>query len=235
MTGDEPMGAPSDYDRYVRAEWDLFVRNPSRADGSLQAVAGQSISRVLDIGCGAGQELLPFVAGSPVLGIGLDQSPEVGHAGRQLFANRRVAGRVAFVRGSAELLPMTSSAVDLVVCRLALPYTDNVRALAEMARVLRPGGVILLKFHHAWFYLNRFVHSLSSGNLRGCAYAVRVLLAGAIYHLTGRQPRNRFVGRETFQTFPLLRRELRRFRLVVQGESGGSTRRTPALIVVKER
>ena len=51
------------YDRYVRAEWELFARDPSRSVASRHAVLGLAVTRVLDLGCGAGQELLPFLAG----------------------------------------------------------------------------------------------------------------------------------------------------------------------------
>jgi ubiquinone/menaquinone biosynthesis C-methylase UbiE len=224
----------SDYDGYIRAEWDLFHGNPTRTQASLEAVAGVKIDRVLDIGCGAGQELLPFVGGYPTLGVGLDHSPTVGHVGRQLLANQRLSGRVAFVRGLAEALPCISGSFDLIVCRLALPYTHNAQALSEMARVLRPGGLVLLKFHHARFYLERMTRAVASCDVRGLMYATRVLIAGTVYHVTGRQPRNPVLGRETFQTTTLLRRELRRCGLTIRNEMGGATPRTPAIVLVKE-
>ncbi len=48
-----------------------------------------------------------------------------------------------------------SPSVDLVICRLTLQYTDNSRTLAEVARVLRLEGRVLLKFHHARYYTAR--------------------------------------------------------------------------------
>jgi ubiquinone/menaquinone biosynthesis C-methylase UbiE len=225
--------AASNYDLYVRTEWDLFDNDPSRARASLEAVSGLQINRVLDVGCGAGQELLPFVAGQQAFGIGLDPAPAASRIGRELFATRDVSGRVAFVRGRAERLPFRSDDIDVIICRLALPYTRNAPALFEMARVLRPGGLVLLKFHHALYYLDKLKKAVSSADARSMAHATRVLIAGALYHLTGRQPRGRLVGGESFQSDRLLRRELSRAGLVIRGVVTGSTRRTPSLVLVK--
>jgi ubiquinone/menaquinone biosynthesis C-methylase UbiE len=137
------------YDAYVRREWELFEGDGSRASASLEALGGARVERVLDVGCGAGQELLPFVQGRGAVGVGVDVAPETGRAGRELFDARAPSARVAFVRAAAEALPFAAGSFDVVVCRLALPYTDNARALSEMSRVLRAGGVLILKIHHA--------------------------------------------------------------------------------------
>jgi ubiquinone/menaquinone biosynthesis C-methylase UbiE len=194
-------------------------------------VLGLSVARVLDLGCGAGQELLPFLEDARTLGVGIDMSPEVGLAGRQLFAATQPGGRVAFVRAAAESLPLATSSVDVVICRLALPYTDNTRAIAEMARVLRPAGRLLLKYHHARYYTARLRAALSARRLKPAIHASRVLLAGGLYHLTGSQPRGRFTGGETFQTLWLLGRELSRHGFVVRGVLDDSVPAAPSLLV----
>jgi SAM-dependent methyltransferase len=220
-----------DYDGYVRAEWAMLSRDPARFAAARQSVEGLSIGRVLDIGCGAGQQLRPFVADGRAVGIGIDASPEAGIAGRQLFARDAPQARVAFVRGAAEQLPFASATFDLVVCRLVLPYTDNKRALAEIARVLRPDGTLLLKYHHARFYTMELGQALSRGRIKPAIHACRVLLAGGIYHLTDSQPRGRVVGAETFQTMWLLRRELRRHGLVVRRVLADSVPAAPSLLI----
>ncbi len=222
------------YDGYVRAEWELFARDPARSAASRHAVLGLSVTRVLDLGCGAGQELLPFLQDTRTLGVGIDVSPEVGSAGRRLFATAQSGGRVAFVRAAAESLPIATSSVDVVICRLALPYTDNTRTIAEVARVLRPDGRLLLKFHHARYYTARLRHALVARTLKPAIHACRVLLAGGLYHLTGSQPRGRLTGGETFQTLWLLRRELSRHGLVVGGTLGDSVPAAPTLLIIRD-
>ena len=169
------------------------------------------------------------------LGVGIDVSPEVGLAGRSLFATAQCGSRVAFVRAAAESLPIATSSVDVVICRLALPYTDNTRAIAEMARVLRPDGRLLLKFHHARYYTARLRHALAARTLKPAIHACRALIAGGLYHLTGSQPRGRLTGGETFQTLWLLRRELSRHGLVVRGALVDSAPSAPSVLVVRER
>ncbi len=222
---------PTSYESYVRAEWALFAADPARGAAARRLLAGAPAARALDVGCGAGQELRPFVAGARRLGVGVDLAPAAGRVGRDLFAAEQPGSRVAFVRARAERLPFSHASFDVVICRLALPYTDNARALAEMARVLRPGGSVLLQFHHARFYLGELGRALAGGRLRAAVHACRVLVAGLLYHLTGAQPRGRLPGGETFQTRWLLRRELRRHGLEIETTLDGSLRDAPSLII----
>ena len=136
------------YDDYVRAEWRLFDEDPHRTAAAREAVGDVSIRRVLDVGCGAGQELRPFLRDTRVFGVGVDKSASVGVAGRQLFSTEQPGARVAFVRAAAEHLPFEDGTFDVAVCRLALPYTHNARTISELGRLVRDGGVLLLTIHH---------------------------------------------------------------------------------------
>jgi SAM-dependent methyltransferase len=225
--------AAFDYDQYVRAEWGLFSNNPMRASASLAALKGRKVTRVLDVGCGAGQEMIPFVVELGAFGVGLDIAPKANRAGRELFAAHYPAARVAFIRSAAEVLPILSKSCDVVICRIALPYMDNQQALAEMARVLRPGGVLLLKIHHTRYYGHLFLRGAAAFDVRSMIYASRVLAAGAFYHATGRQPRTRLTASEVFQTRWLLRRELVRQGLSITDEMPDSTPQAPSFIISK--
>lgn len=218
------------YDEYIRAEWALFAADPARGRAARDLAAALPGCRVLDVGCGAGQELRPFTSASR-LGVGVDVSPETGRAGRELFAADDPRGRIVFARARAEGLPFTPDSFDVVICRLALPYTDNARALAEMARVLRPGGALLLTFHHARYYLNKLREALVLGRVKPVVHACRVLIAGAWYHATGVQPRGRLIGSETFQTMRRLRREFRRYGLDIERVLEDSVPAAPSLLV----
>jgi SAM-dependent methyltransferase len=231
LSGNYRMGS-KDYNHYWRSEWEIFVRKPARAQASLDAVSGISIAGVLDIGCGAGQEMLPFVSRG-AFGIGIDIAPDSGVLSRELFTKEGYGDRVAFICSTAEQLPFHSGSFDLVVCRLALPYTANAQALAEMARVLKLYGVMLLKIHHARFYLDKLWRGLLHGEFLPIVHAARVMVAGIIYHVTGRQVRNRLIGNETFQTRWLLKQALARNLLCIVKEMPDSNPRTPSFVVVK--
>jgi ubiquinone/menaquinone biosynthesis C-methylase UbiE len=232
---DEIMGirGKSDYDDYVRAEWTLFFKDQQRAVATLEVLAGITVSKVLDVGCGAGQELFPLVTTKRAFGVGVDAAPEAGHAARTLFTRHAPDAQVAFIRSTAEALPFQSETFDVVICRLALPYTDNSSALAEFARVLRPGGVLLLKVHSAHYYLRKFRRGLRSRDLRSMAHAARVLVTGTLYLLTGRQPRSRMTGLETFQTWRMMIRYFERDGLLPSMAMPDSKQDTPSYLITK--
>ena len=138
------------------------------------------------------------------------------------------------MRAAAESLPFRDSTFDLVICRLALPYTHNARAIAEMARVLTPGGAVLLKFHHARYYVLKLGESLRGPFVKSAVHALRVLVAGSLYHLTRSQPRGRITGAQMFQSLWLLRRELKRQGLEVRRVLEDSVPAAPSLLIRKK-
>ena len=227
----EPLD--DDYVRYLRTEWNLFDRDPSRARAALETVGNAKLARVLDVGCGAAQELLPFLETRDVLGVAVDKVGGAGVVARHLFADRRLVGRMVFVQAQAEHLPCRSSSFDLVICRLVLPYTSNANALAEMARVLREGGMIVLQFHHARFYVWELIRAIRHFKVRAAVHNLVVLVAGATYWATGAQPRTAFVA-EVFQTVGTLKRELARHGLQLREVLPNSNPSTPSVIVLKE-
>jgi ubiquinone/menaquinone biosynthesis C-methylase UbiE len=174
-----------DHAEYVRAEWRKFHEE----NAPLAALASRIVPaarRVLDVGCGAGQELLPYL-GATAVGVDLRRSGLV--AGRALF--REIGARVpSLLVGAAEALPFASAAFDVVICRLALPYADVRRALGEMARVLRPGGALVLQIHHLRYYLLR---AWRARDPRELVHALRVIASGAAFELTGWQPGEAFL------------------------------------------
>lgn len=228
-----PIPYPN-YDTYLRAEWDKFINEPERSRASLELSADITIKRVLDVGCGAGQELLPFLSETDAVGVGTDIAAEVGRVGREMYANHAPQAQINFLRCGAEDLPFPSASFDVVICRLALPYTDNARAFAEASRVLRPGGKYFLKISGARWYLLELGQALRQLNPLSAIHAARVLVAGAVYHLTRKQPRRRIPSPETFQSEWLLRRELRRHGLSIHCKTPDSNPITPSFLIIKE-
>jgi len=221
------------YDEYLRFEWAKFVSEPERSRATLDLTKGMKIERVLDVGCGAGQEILPFLMERNARGVATDVAIDVGKVGRELYERDAPRAHIDFLRCDAEDLPFPSGAFDVVVCRLALPYTHNARALAEVSRVLRPGGKYFLKISGVRWYLMELKQAIKERKVLSMIHASRVLIAGAIYHVTRRQPLWRIPSRETFQTKWLISRELRRHGLSIQSETPDSNPVTPSFVIIK--
>ena len=135
------IGTPA---RYAFLTWTLFVGRRRAAMSALARKAeikpGQN---VLDVGCGDG--LLTAVAadlvGSEGAAGGVDAAPEM-----VAWAQRRHP-EARFVEASAEALPAPDAHFDTVLCSFVIhhlaPGTREI-AFREMARVLRPGGQLLV-------------------------------------------------------------------------------------------
>jgi SAM-dependent methyltransferase len=97
--------------------------------------------RVLDAGCGPG-----WYAGE----LRRQGADVVGFDAVAAFtAQTRHAGAPTVVASLAEELPFRSGSFDRVVCALAIHYVrDPGATFAEFARVLRPGGVLVVSTHH---------------------------------------------------------------------------------------
>jgi len=110
-----------------------------------QRAIGAAEGRVLEIGIGSGLNL-PFY-GPPVRSvIGLEPAPELLRMARGRAAAAPVP--VELLEASAEAIPLDDDSVDTVVTTWTLcTIPDAGRALAEMRRVLKPGGALLFVEH----------------------------------------------------------------------------------------
>ena len=99
--------------------------------------------RVLDLGCGAGHTAMATAAGAAHV-CAVDMTAEMLAVASALVAQRQIAN-ISFCRADATLLPFGNSTFEVVTSRFsAHHYADPARALAEVARVLKPGGRFLL-------------------------------------------------------------------------------------------
>jgi ubiquinone/menaquinone biosynthesis C-methylase UbiE len=139
----------------LRRRWDRmsgsYDGSMTRADrrffgDTRQWVCGQATGDVLEVAIGTGLNLPHYPAGARLTGV--EFSP-----GMLALAHRRAAdlGRAVDLRqGDAQALDLPDAAYDTVVCTFALcAIPDDRKALAEMDRVLRPGGLLLLADHVA--------------------------------------------------------------------------------------
>lgn len=102
---------------------------------------------VLDIGCGAGMDLLLAArrAGSSGKAIGVDMTPSMLELAKRGAIKAGLWETVEVRRGMAEELPVESETVDVVISNGVLNLSpDKDRAFREVFRVLRPGGRLYL-------------------------------------------------------------------------------------------
>jgi arsenite methyltransferase len=122
-------------------EWALGVGNPVRY-ARLQP--GQT---VLDVGSGGGIDTILAArrVGSQGHAIGLDVLEEMCERGRRHAAQAGVEGWTEFRRGEMEDIPLPDESVDMVISNGVLNLSARKsRALAEIYRVLGPGGRICM-------------------------------------------------------------------------------------------
>jgi SAM-dependent methyltransferase len=192
MSGPDTVDAPSDqrrarlaayYTRYYRdalaiPDWGDLVRvrlddreYEDRRVARLERALGRSIAGldVLNAGCGTGGfDEAAARAGARVWGMDLDADAVTIARGR--------AGGDRVVRAAAEALPFRDGAFDLVYCYSTIEHVgDAGRALAEMARVLRPGGALYLhtpspaacfETHYKIFWIPGLPRAVARGYLR---------------------------------------------------------------------
>lgn len=167
---------------------------------------GPEYRRVLDVGCGAGQTLIASRLPAATLAVGVDPSLPAVKLGRSLDARPRL------VCGAGETLPFASGCFDFVYSRVALPYMHIDRGLAEMARVLRPGGTLWLTLHPWSRALQDMLAEARQLHVRAVMHGAYVIANGLSLHLIGRPfawPFGRG-GYESFQTERGMRRALAR-------------------------
>ncbi|MGO9684257.1 MAG: class I SAM-dependent methyltransferase [Beijerinckiaceae bacterium] len=105
----------------------------------LGPVAGKTL---LDVGCGDGA-LASELAGRGAIVSGLDADPAMVAAARR--RSEAEATQLRFLEGRAEKLPFDDGTFDRVLALTVLCFVcDAGRAVAEMARVLRPGGRLVI-------------------------------------------------------------------------------------------
>ncbi len=107
----------------------------------------QRVPRWLDIGCGCGVNVQHWCRLANHV-VGLDVSPEA-----LAFARTR-APQAEFIQGDAAALPFEDNQFDIVTALDVIEHLDDdLRALREMNRVLRPGGLAIVTVPaYMWLY-----------------------------------------------------------------------------------
>jgi len=119
--------------------------------------------RVLDVGTATGHTALRLASHVGQV-VGVDMTAAMLEMARHLAAEQGVTN-VRFALGDAEALPFDDASFDVVTCRLCAHHFAHVRrAVGEMARVVRPGGLVAVVDNYAPEEpaLDRFINALET-------------------------------------------------------------------------
>jgi SAM-dependent methyltransferase len=121
--------------------WELIVMQIRKHTEVIRALLPLKGKRILDVGCGDGA-LTRFLAREGATATGIDISTETLKRAR---AAEQVPG-ADYAEGRGEALPYPDASADAVIFMNSLhhvPVSEQTKAVAEAARVLKPGGLLL--------------------------------------------------------------------------------------------
>ena len=129
------------YDRYAfllsfgqDARWRRFL---------VERVRARPDETVLDVACGTGAIAIALARRYGCSVVAVDQSADMLAAGRRRIGAAGLDGRIRLERACAESLPFSDASFDHLTWGYLLRYVDEPAAtLRELARVVRPGGVV---------------------------------------------------------------------------------------------
>ena len=129
------------------ATWDsvrsLHVAECEVEAAIADAMAGEPLGALLDIGTGTGR-MLELFAGEAAGAIGVDRSSEMLRLARVKLDEAGIAG-ASLRQGDMYALPLADRSVDSILLHQVLHFAQTPgTAIAEAARVLRPGGRLLV-------------------------------------------------------------------------------------------
>jgi arsenite methyltransferase len=101
--------------------------------------------RVLDVACGSGGTVLLLARALDCMAVGVDLGARAIEQATDAARRAQLEGRASFVLGDAEALPLADAGFDVALSECSLcTFPSKRRAVAEMARVVRPGGTIAI-------------------------------------------------------------------------------------------
>jgi demethylmenaquinone methyltransferase/2-methoxy-6-polyprenyl-1,4-benzoquinol methylase len=153
-------GIAGDYDRWANIL--SFGQDPRWHDAMVDRLAPVlegSGGRAVDVACGTAAVSIAIARRYQCAVLGIDQSPEMLEGARERVRDAGFETRITLAQGEAERLPLEDGEADALTHTYLLRYVDDPQAtLDELARVLRPGGMMAsLEFGvpdppvlHAW-------------------------------------------------------------------------------------
>ncbi|HEX6228736.1 MAG TPA: methyltransferase domain-containing protein, partial [Solirubrobacterales bacterium] len=120
---------------------ELHPGGPPATRRALELAGVGDGDRLVDVASGSGASALLAARELGTSVVGVEYSADAVRAARKAVVAAGLGARVSFIQGDAEALPLDGGAFDVALCECSLStFPDQERAMAELHRVLRPGG-----------------------------------------------------------------------------------------------
>jgi ubiquinone/menaquinone biosynthesis C-methylase UbiE len=139
------------------------------------------VERVLDLGCGTADSsrcIPDNVENCQIVGIDLQR--DRARTSKLKYSNRGWS----YLCARGEAIPLADASVDGAICEVALPYMHIPRALAELRRVIVPGGWFRATLHPLGFTWKELRRAFPRP--KPTLFRIFVLLNGMVFHFSGR-------------------------------------------------
>jgi demethylmenaquinone methyltransferase/2-methoxy-6-polyprenyl-1,4-benzoquinol methylase len=134
-------GLPRRYD--LLADVLSFGQNHRWRSAMVDPIAASKPATVLDVATGTAGVALMLADRTDATITGVDLTSEMLRRGRDRVRQRGLSGRVRMVQATGEVLPFADESFDALTFTYLLRYVpDPAATIAELARVVRPGGVV---------------------------------------------------------------------------------------------
>jgi SAM-dependent methyltransferase len=149
----------------------------------IHSVGLVAANAILDVGCGPGA-WLPALARVNRRVVGVDIDDEALEIARRLCSQH---SNVEVLRMPAESLEFEDGSFDVVACFGTLPYIGQPAAVGEMARVLEPGGRLVLGTPGSGYYARHITEGAAQDDRDAIRYGLDPMLVALGRNLGGRR------------------------------------------------
>lgn len=134
---------------------------------------------ILDIGCGIGQLFISLNCTDRTC-IGIDVDEDAISYGIKSYGKK-----IQFILSDAAKIPLPSNILDIVCCRVSIPYTNIPKVIKQIQRTLKIGGRVWILPHSKEFTKNSIMEAVKSKNIKSTIYQAYSLINGYCFKYFG--------------------------------------------------